>query len=648
MLSQQKSGFFAKFIKRHWALGYGLALVLFGATIALSLLLTYLSVKINLTIPVVFALVAAAWYGGRGPGLLIAFLFETTTVVFTPIPPGSTIANAAFGYFSVFSLYVFLVFLITGLQRTRDALKIRARQQASVASFGQEALASIPLDELLPRATQLVRQTLGVDYSAVCELVPGQEKLRYTAGSGWLEDVVGFEFDYGTARSMAGRVVQDGEPVVANDLNVDDRFEVSEMLTRHSVRSAAGVKILHRGKALGVLGAFARQPRAFSKDDLNFLQSIANIIAEADSRLKVEDEVREQREWLQTTLSSIGEGVIATDRDGVVTFMNPVAEAMTGWQDMQARGRLLDEVFHTIDEETRKRVATPVKEVIRTGSIVGLANHTRLISKNGRETPIDDSAAPIRDGDTIKGVVMVFADVSERKTAERSRRENEIMHRIVEAQEAERHRIARDLHDHLGQKMTGLRLQIEGLTEKCTADSPVRNALVDLQESASHIDRDIGFLSWELRPTELENLGLVNALGSFVREWTSQHSITSEFHSSLADTGDLASRLPDGIETNLYRIVQEALNNVLKHADAQNVNVLLQQRRDQVVLIVEDDGRGFESDIHRTDGTTPGGLGLIGMQERAALLNGELEIDSAEGKGTTLMVRIPLADTAVV
>ena len=149
-------------------------------------------------------------------------------------------------------------------------------------------------------------------------------------------------------------------------------------------------------------------------------------------------------------------------------------------------------------------------------------------------------------------------------------------------------------------------------------------------------------MSWELRPTELENLGLENALTTFVREWSSQYGISAEFHTSKTESNGNGSRLDQVVETNLYRIVQEALNNVLKHADAKSVSVLLHHRKDEVVLIVEDNGCGFEEAFGATNGSTRGGLGLVGMKERSALLNGVLEIDSQPGTGTTVVARIPL------
>ena len=458
--------------RRHWLFRYGLAVGVYGVTVGLSLLLIWLGIRLNFAIPVLLALVAAIWFGGRGPGVMLSVLFQATTIYFTPIPVDSTVARAVFGYFSVFTVYLFLVWVISGL---KDA--------------------------------------------------------------------------------------------------------------QHRLRS--------------------------------------------------------QRDLLQVTLSSIGDAVIATDVEGSVTFMNSAAEELTGWTEAESVGRPLTAVIRLLNEDTRDVVASPIEKVLATGRVVGLTNHSLLVTRDGREVPIDDSAAPIKHHGKIRGVVLVLADVTERKLAERSRRESEIMHRLVEAQEAERHRIARDLHDHLGQRMTALRLRIESLTEECGDNATLAKAIDEVGESAMSIDRDIGFLSWERRPTELENFGLVNALSSFVREWSKQHGIAAEFHSYAASFDFQDERLPEPIETNLYRITQEALNNVRKHAGARNVSVLLQVR-ENVTLIIEDDGLGFDRSGDWRDNSKPGGLGLISMQERAALLKGDLEIDTTRGSGTTVRARVPL------
>ncbi|MDP3028538.1 MAG: response regulator [Deltaproteobacteria bacterium] len=145
---------------------------------------------------------------------------------------------------------------------------------------------------------------------------------------------------------------------------------------------------------------------------------------------KTENKLREREEWLSTTLGSIGDAVIATDAHGHIRFMNPVAESLTGWKEGDADGKSLTEVFNIINEETRKLVESPVTKVLRKGVVVGLANHTLLVARDGAEIPIDDSGAPIRDakGDII-GVVLVFRDIRERRKAERDLQESERRYR---------------------------------------------------------------------------------------------------------------------------------------------------------------------------------------------------------------------------
>lgn len=186
-----------------------------------------------------------------------------------------------------------------------------------------------------------------------------------------------------------------------------------------------------------------------------------------------------------------------------------------------------------------------------------------------------------------------------------------------------------------------LRLRIESMNDQFRDNVPLLKAIGEVQESATSIDRDIGFLSWELRPTELETFGLVDALSSFVREWSKQHGIPAEFHAYTASFDYKGDRLPEPIETNLYRITQKALSNVKKHSSARNVSVLLHMKQ-IITLIIEDDGTGFDHEREVLDRSTSGGL--ISMQERAALLKGDLEIDSGQ-TGTTIMARIPLTES---
>ena len=213
-----------------------------------------------------------------------------------------------------------------------------------------------------------------------------------------------------------------------------------------------------------------------------------------------------------------------------------------------------------------------------------------------------------------------------------------LLDRLVTVQEDERRRIARNLHDHLGQQLTALRLNVGSLKDAERSSAEFRKRLEAIDKIAAGVDRDLDFLAWELRPVALDDVGLNAALDAFVKEWSSTQSVPAEFHDSTPG----ALRLTPEIESQLYRIVQEALNNVSKHAGAKRVSVLLERRGDETILIVEDDGVGFKAETVTDPKRRHAGLGLVSMQERAALVGGKVQFETSRGKGTTLFVRIPV------
>jgi signal transduction histidine kinase len=224
--------------------------------------------------------------------------------------------------------------------------------------------------------------------------------------------------------------------------------------------------------------------------------------------------------------------------------------------------------------------------------------------------------------------------ISEAEAAEW--RAKELLSRLVSAQETERARIARDLHDELGQQLTSLRLHLSHLSRDIPIDAESRRALEVTEEVAERIDSRVSFLAWMIRPSAIEEVGLPRAVEAYVTEWSRNFGIPAAFRSGTKPR----RRLTAEIEVNVYRIAQECLNNVAKYAQATAVTVLLTIKKDELKLIVEDDGIGFDPAKVLAANIT-GGLGLTGMRERAALLNGTLEIESAPNKGTTIYVQIP-------
>jgi signal transduction histidine kinase len=242
-----------------------------------------------------------------------------------------------------------------------------------------------------------------------------------------------------------------------------------------------------------------------------------------------------------------------------------------------------------------------------------------------------------RTGELRDTVEAMLIEVKERRIAEEYARY--LVGQLVTAQEDERRRISRDLHDQLGQQLTALRLKLAALREGSNQDEETRSRIEEVQALAERIDSEVDFFAWELRPTALDDLGLAAALTNFVKEWSGHYLIPAEAHVTGFGSGEL--RLSPQAETCLYRITQEALNNVYKHAQAACVSVILERRGPEAVLVVEDDGVGF--DPAEAAGWVGGrGLGLVGMRERAALLGGSVEIESGPVKGTTVYARVPV------
>jgi PAS domain S-box-containing protein len=355
----------------------------------------------------------------------------------------------------------------------------------------------------------------------------------------------------------------------------------------------------------------------------------SKIVRDVSDRKRTDAELTK----LAAIVENSSDAIITKDLNGIITSWNHGAEQIFGYTADEVIGKPVTILMpeDRVDEEPG------IIARIRRGERVEHYETVRR-RKDGTLLDIALTVSPVRDqhGEII-GASKIARDVTEHKRVQSAEREAELMHRLVQTQEAERRRIARDLHDSIGQYMTAMRLTIEGLAKRCEDDPEMTNDLETVKDLASRIDRDISFMTWQLRPTEVEMLGLRDALKTLVEEWSNHSSIAAEFE-FVGEDGPL----PPLVDTNVYRVVQEALNNIAKHADAKEVSILMHRKASHIFVIVEDDGKGFDPnavELVRTDGH---GQGLIGMRERAELLGGSLSIESVKGRGTSVIVRVPL------
>jgi PAS domain S-box-containing protein len=244
----------------------------------------------------------------------------------------------------------------------------------------------------------------------------------------------------------------------------------------------------------------------------------------------------------------------------------------------------------------------------------------------------------------VKEYLLGLEDVTERRRLESAREDAQQAHadlvrRVLTVQEAERRRIAQDIHDDLGQQMTALRLRLEWLAGVLAPHADLRGAIGPVQESAKKVDQHIDFLLRDLRPAGLEELGLVTVLRQTVADWSATFGVEASYRTSGLDD----VRLPRDVETQIFRIVQEALNNVHKHAAATSVDVVLERNKQgRIVLCVEDNGVGvLQSSASPAPEGGRRGLGLLGMRERATLIGGDLDLSSVPGRGTRVTLLLP-------
>jgi PAS domain S-box-containing protein len=347
---------------------------------------------------------------------------------------------------------------------------------------------------------------------------------------------------------------------------------------------------------------------------------------------RTETALRESEERLSLAFAGAQEGVWDWDLETDAVVYSSQWKQMLGYADDEIEPHIgaWERLVHPDD----RAVADKAHESVTHGQPTYEAEF-RLRHKDGHYVQILSRGFPIRrgPGGPVVRIVGTHFDLTERRKREAEHARTELLAHLVFVQEDERRRIARDMHDQFGEQLTALSLRIGLLRDACAERPDLANHVGALAEIAERLDRDVDQLVWELRPTALDDLGLRAALANYIQEWSERSNIAAELHT----TGLLDDRLASEVETALYRIAQEALNNVAKHSRARRVEVILERRPDCVLLILEDDGVGFaDADA----GQARHGYGLVGMQERAALVGASLQIESTPGKGTTILVRI--------
>jgi signal transduction histidine kinase len=533
--------------------------------------------------------------------------------------------------------------------------RLRALFEAGVAVSSE-----LSLDAVLQRLVEVAAELTGARYAALGVIDGSGTELERFLTHGIDAETHAAIGALPRGRGILGALIHDAQPLRLHDLS-DDPRSVGFPASHPPMRSFLGVPVLLRGVAYGNLYLTEKAlEEDFTDEDqelvsllasqaavaienarlyeastrwsrqLQSLNEIGNALAtETDLERLLNLIVSHLRELLGARFVGVALPAAAAKRsssspagdraDAVVGRTMPRSESKSGRVLDRRRSERVDSVID--DPEVNQSVARRV--AARTGLWVPLVARDRVIGvlevhdkeAHGDARFTDDD---LRLAETFASRAAVAVDLSQRVA-------RDALRRVVAAQELERRRLARELHDETGQALTSILLGLKPLE-----DGSASEAVAELHELVVTALQDVRRLAVELRPKVLDDFGLVAAVERLVETFGDQTGLNVTFQSTIGE-----ERLPSEVETALFRLVQESLTNVVKHSHANTVSIVLTRKGDAVAVVVEDDGTGFDP------GETGDGVGLLGMRERLALLDGTLEVESGPESGTTLVAEVP-------
>ena len=537
--------------------------------------------------------------------------------------------------------------------------RLRSLLDAIAAVTGE-----LSLDALLQRLVEVAAELTGARYGALGVIDRSGSQLERFLTTGIDAETHAAIGDLPRGRGILGVLIRDATPLRLRDLTQDPRA-VGFPPNHPPMQTFLGVPILLRGVSYGnlyltekaggddftdedeeLVGLLAGQAAVAVENarlyeasvrwsrQLESLIEVGNALAtETDLDRLLDLVARRLRELLEARLVTVllpagpdelrFVAAAGEDSGDLVGTTIASAASKSGRVLERRRSERVDSVLDDpeVNREITRRLAA------RTGLWVPLVVRDRAIGVIGVYDKVGGdprfSDGDLRLAETFASRAAVAADLSERVA-------RDVLRRVVEAQELERQRLARELHDETGQALTSILLGLKPLEESLEKEEN-RAAAAKLRELVVATLHDVRRLAVELRPKVLDDFGLVPALERLTESFAEQAGISVDFEPNLA-----GERLPPEVETALYRIVQESLTNVVKHARARNVSILLTRKQRAVTAVVEDDGRGFDPD------EIGDGFGIEGMRERIALLDGRLAIESTDG-GTTLVAEVPVS-----
>jgi signal transduction histidine kinase len=544
-----------------------------------------------------------------------------------------------------------------------DALSVTEGRLRALFAAGLAVTSELSLDAVLNRLVEVAAELTSARYAALGVIDANGVELEQFITHGIDDDLRAEIGDLPHGRGILGVLIREAKPLRLHDLTEDPR-SIGFPPGHPAMRTFLGVPILLRGVAYGNIYLAEKQTgEDFTDEDeqlvtllagqaavaienarlyeastrwsrqLQSLQEVGNALAtETDLEKLLDLVVRRLRELVSARVVALALPIGSNElrfaavagAEGLLGTTISRSGSKSGAVLERRRSERIDSVLD--DPEVHQEVSRQL--AARTGMWVPLIARDQAIGV----LEIHDKEGPdprfthddFRLAETFAARAAVAVELSQRVARDAVRR-------VVQAQELERQRLARELHDETGQALTSILLGLKPL-EEALADHPARAALAELREHVVGALQNVRRLAVELRPAVLDDFGLVPALERLTDAFAEQSEIRVDFHSALGET-----RLSSEVETTLYRVVQESLTNIVKHANAHNISVSIAPRESTVAAVIEDDGAGFDQRAVRGEG-----VGLLGMRERLSFVDGRLEIESRPGAGTTIVAEVPL------
>ncbi|MGD9076623.1 MAG: PAS domain S-box protein, partial [Desulfobacteraceae bacterium] len=534
---------------------------------------------------------------------------------------------------------------ITELRLSERTLREQVEFERLIADIAAKLAQTGPerLGETLDSTLRSLGQFLCTDRSFLAQFSGDGKCLKHT--NIWAAEGINilpslFELDIATDLPWLGQQIRMGKVVNAGPgltALPDEAKELGHWLEHNGITSGVVVPVLVEDRSIGFLGLdTVDQPREYPTALVDRLKIVADMIGSTLRRVQAQKELRESEAKYRSLTNNLNVGVYrnTTGPKGKFIEFNPAFLKIFGYE---SRDELLSMTVSDIYKDSKKREAFNEK-MLKEGYVKDEENV--YMRKDGTTFTGAVSAVAVRDHDgRVSYYDGIVEDITKRKEVEKALQESQedlqrLAGKLISTQEAERRLLAREMHDDISQRLAILAIDAGKLERLCEdSANPIVETLQDMKNRLVDLSSDIHAISRQLHPSILDDLGLFDAVKAECQGFRRREGITVKYEPKA-----IPYQLPKDAALTLFRIVQEGLRNVAKHAQTQDANVSLFGMDDSIYLSISDDGVGFDY----SEARKKPGLGLASMEERVRLIQGEISIKSEPGKGTVIEVRAPL------